>query len=101
MDHQFEKLDKSFPDNCLLIYGRNLTKFFGDTFSIPAALAASKDLNWNFAIQETLRKKHKLDDEEVDQVLENIPYRSYDDVDQKVPAMHSKALDTEMGLLPY
>ncbi|KAF9304489.1 hypothetical protein BG003_001685, partial [Podila horticola] len=83
MDHEFEQLNESFPDNCLLIYGGNFTKFFGDTFSIPAAHAASKDLNWNFATRETLRKKHKLGDEEVDQILENMPYSSFDDLVQK------------------
>ncbi|OAQ29335.1 hypothetical protein K457DRAFT_155768 [Linnemannia elongata AG-77] len=100
-DDAFQQLNRSFPDDCLLIYRGNFTKFFGDAFSISAALAASKDLNWNFATRETLKKKHKLADKEVDQILENMPYRSYDDLIQKVPAMSTKNLDKEMGFLPY
>ncbi|KAF9900519.1 hypothetical protein EC991_007210 [Linnemannia zychae] len=100
-DDAFQELTRSFPENCLLIYRGNFSEFFGATFSISAALAVSKDLNWNFATRETLKKKHKLGDEEVRQVLENMPYRSYDDLVQKVPAMKSKNLDKEMGFLPY
>ncbi|KAF9180591.1 hypothetical protein BGZ51_006095 [Haplosporangium sp. Z 767] len=100
-DHALQQLKRSFPDNCLLIYRGNFTKFFGDTFSISAALAASKDLNWNFATRETLKKKHRLGDKEVDQILENMPYRSYDDLIRKVPAVGSKKLEKEMGFLPY
>ncbi|KAF9079916.1 hypothetical protein BGX23_002984, partial [Mortierella sp. AD031] len=100
-DGAFQQLNGSFPNDCLLIYRGNFAKFFGDAFSISAALAASKDLNWNFATRETLKKKHKLGDKEVDQILENMPYRSYDDLIQKVPAMGSKNLDKEMGFLPY
>jgi hypothetical protein len=92
---------RSFPENCLLIYRGNFTKFFGDAFRISAALAVSKDLNWNFETRETLKKKHKLGDKEVDQILENMPYRSYDDLIQKVPAMSTKNLDKETGFLPY
>ncbi|KFH63568.1 hypothetical protein MVEG_10262 [Podila verticillata NRRL 6337] len=100
-DDAFRKLKRSFPDNCLLIYRGNFIKFFGDAFSISAALAVSKNLNWNFATRETLKKKHNLGDEEVNQILENMPYRSYDDLVQKVPAMSFKNLDTEVGFLPY
>ncbi|KAG0276644.1 hypothetical protein BGZ95_007257 [Linnemannia exigua] len=83
-DHAAQQLGKSFPPDCLLIYRENFTRFFGYTFSILAALAASKDLSWNFATRETL-KKRKLGDEEVDQILENMPYRSYEDLIQKNP----------------
>ncbi|KAF9126218.1 hypothetical protein BG015_004744, partial [Linnemannia schmuckeri] len=100
-DGTFQQLNGSFPNDCLLIYRGNFTKFFGDSFSISAALAASKDLNWNFATRETLKKKHKLGDKEVDQIFENMPYRSYDDLIQKVPAMGFKNLDKEMGFLTY
>ncbi|KAG0332554.1 hypothetical protein BG000_009916, partial [Podila horticola] len=99
-DVTFKQLDESFPDNCLLIYKGNFTKFFGGAFSTSAALALSEDLNWNFATRETLKKKHKLGDEEVDQILENMPYRSYDDLVRKVPVMGDKDLDKEMGFLP-
>jgi hypothetical protein len=100
-DGAFQQLKGSFPNNCLLIYRGNFTKFFSDAFNISAALAISKDLNWNFAIRETLKRKNKLGDKEVDQILENMPYRSYDDLIQKVPGMGSKNLDKEMGFLPY
>ncbi|KAG9062572.1 hypothetical protein KI688_005487 [Linnemannia hyalina] len=63
------------------------------------ALAVSKDFNWNFATLETL--KHRLGDKEADQILKNMPYRSYADLVEKVPAMGSKKLDEEMGFLPY
>ncbi|KAK5809565.1 hypothetical protein F5H01DRAFT_349601 [Linnemannia elongata] len=92
---------ESFPEDCLLIYRGNFNEFFGDAFSISAALAVSKDLNWNFATRETLKKKHWLGDEEVDRILENMPYRSYNDLIQKVPSMRSKVLEKEMGFLPY
>ncbi|KAH7028519.1 hypothetical protein BKA57DRAFT_431333 [Linnemannia elongata] len=92
---------ESFPEDCLLIYRGNFNEFFGDAFSISAALAVSKDLNWNFATRETLKKKRWLGDEEVDRILENMPYRSYDDLIQKVPSMRSKVLEKEMGFLPY
>ncbi|KAF9958453.1 hypothetical protein BGZ65_001442, partial [Modicella reniformis] len=46
---------------------------------------------------ETLTKKHRFDVKEVDQVLKNMPYRLYDDLVEKVPAMSSKELDKEMG----
>ncbi|KAF9537361.1 hypothetical protein EC957_008401 [Mortierella hygrophila] len=100
-DDTFQKLNESIPNDCLLIYRRNFTKFFGDAFSMSATLAASKDLNWNFATRETLEKKHKVGDKEVDQFVENMPYRSFDDLIHKVPSMGSKKLDKEMGFLPY
>ncbi|KAG0212656.1 hypothetical protein BGX28_005852 [Mortierella sp. GBA30] len=101
-DQAFQHLGgESFPEDCLLIYRGNFTKFFGDTFGVHAALSMTKDLNWNFATRETLKKKHGLDAEEVDEVLKNLPYRSYDDLIRKVPAMSSKGLDKEMGFLPY
>ncbi|KAG0086324.1 hypothetical protein BGZ92_008224, partial [Podila epicladia] len=100
-DEAFQQLNRSFPDNCLLIYRGNFIKFFGETFGMAAALSASKDLNWNFATRETLKKKHRLEDKEVDQILENMPYRSYDDLIQKVPAMGSKNLNKKMEFLPY
>ncbi|KAF9954138.1 hypothetical protein BGZ70_010649 [Mortierella alpina] len=81
-DHAFQQLNPSIPENCLLIYRGNFN-------------------NWNFANREALKKKHRLDDEEVEQILENMPYRSYDDLIQKVPLMRSKDLDKEMGFLPY
>lgn len=99
-DQAFQQLNTAFPDNCLLIYRGNFVKFFGPAFSISAALATSKDFNWNFATPETL-KKHRLGDEEVEQILDNLPYRSYDDLVQKVPAMRSKKVDEDMGFLPY
>ncbi|KAF9318936.1 hypothetical protein BG006_003073 [Podila minutissima] len=100
-DHALQQLNSSFPDNCLLIYRGNFTEFFGDTFGMSAALASSKDLSWNFATRETLKRKQKLGKKVVDQILKNVPYRSYDDLIQKVPAMCSKKRDTDMGFLPY
>ncbi|KAF9080762.1 hypothetical protein BGX29_005021, partial [Mortierella sp. GBA35] len=94
-------LNTSIPDNCLLIYRGNFNKFFGDTFSISAALAVSKDPGWNFATREILKKKRWLGDNEMDRILDNMPYRLYDDIIQKVPLMRSKDLDKEMGFLPY
>lgn len=100
-DHALQQLYKSFPDKCLLNYRRNFTTFFGDTFGISATVASPKDLSWNFATRETLKRKHKLGDKVVKQILKNVPYRSYDDLIRKMPAMGSKNLDTEMGFLPY
>ncbi|KAF9898834.1 hypothetical protein EC991_010262, partial [Linnemannia zychae] len=100
-DPAFKQLNTSMPDNCLLIYRGNFNKFYGDSFSISAALAVSKDLSWNFTNRETLKKKRWLNDEEVEQILVNMPYRSHDDLIQKVPSMLSKDLDKEMGFLPY
>ncbi|GJJ77498.1 hypothetical protein EMPS_09857 [Entomortierella parvispora] len=100
-DKNFQLLNSSFPPNCLLIYQGNFTKFFGQAFSVSAALALSEDLNWNFATKDTLKKKHHLDDSEVEDILANLPYRSYDDLIQKVPTMSSKATAAEMGFFPY
>ncbi|KAG0208983.1 hypothetical protein B0O80DRAFT_496941 [Mortierella sp. GBAus27b] len=91
---------QSIPEDCLLVCRRNFTEFFGDAFGLPIALSLSKDRNWNFATRESLRK-HKLGEEEVSQVLMNIPYRSHEDLIRKVPALSSKELDKEMGFLPY
>ncbi|KAG0337508.1 hypothetical protein BG000_005333 [Podila horticola] len=99
-DRALRDLKRSVPDNCLLIYRRNFTEFFGRTFSVSAALAISRDHNWNFATRETL-KKYRLKDKVVDQILDNMPYRSYDDLVQKVPALASKDLGEEMGFLLY
>ncbi|KAF9377280.1 hypothetical protein BGX21_003222 [Mortierella sp. AD011] len=100
-DNAFEEISESFPDDCLLVYQGNFNRFFGDAFSVSAALTISKDLSWNFATRETLKRRHRLDDEEVEQILENMPYRSYEDLVQKVPSMGEKELDKEMGFLPY
>ncbi|KAF9536366.1 hypothetical protein EC957_011236, partial [Mortierella hygrophila] len=100
-DSAFQQLSTSIPHDCLLIYQGNFHEFFGDTFSISAALAVSKDLNWNFATQETLKKKRWLRDEEVHRILQNMPYRSYEDLVQKVPSMRSKDHANDMGFLPY
>lgn len=102
-DRALRNLKRSFPDNCLLIYRRNFTEFFGRTFCVSAAPAISRDLNWNwnFATRETLKKKHWLEDNVVDQILDNMPYRSYDDFVQKVPALASEDLGEEMGFLPF
>jgi hypothetical protein len=100
-DKAFQQFKEYFPEDCLLIYRGNFTKFFGNEFGIHAALSMTKDINWNFATKETLKKKHGLDEEEVDQVLNNMPYRSYDELIQKVPAMSNRELDQEMGFLPY
>ncbi|KAG0014800.1 hypothetical protein BGZ81_000252 [Podila clonocystis] len=90
---------ESCPDDCLVIYQGNFADFFGEAFAIHAALAASWDQNWNFATRETLKKKHTLDDGE--QILDNMPYHSYDDLIQKVPSLASKDLDKNVGFLPY
>ncbi|KAG9062191.1 hypothetical protein KI688_006523 [Linnemannia hyalina] len=50
-DDAFQKLSESIPNDCLLIYRGNFTKFFGDAFSMSASLAASKDLNWNLRLE--------------------------------------------------
>ncbi|KAG0346461.1 hypothetical protein BG005_000735, partial [Podila minutissima] len=73
----------SCPDDLLVIYQEKSAKFFGEAFSILAILADSKDQNWNFATREMLQIKHKLDDREVEQVLDKMPYHSYDDLVQK------------------
>ncbi|KAF9963804.1 hypothetical protein BGZ73_002182, partial [Actinomortierella ambigua] len=99
-DNALQQLDKSFPNDCLLIYRKNFAEYFGDAFSLHAALAVSQDLNWNFATRDTLRK-HGLKDEEVNQFLENMPYRSYDDLVRKVPGLRTRTLDEGMGFLPY
>ncbi|KAI8348356.1 hypothetical protein B0O80DRAFT_514604 [Mortierella sp. GBAus27b] len=57
----------SYPEDCLLIHRRNFAEFFGETFSVSAALAATSDRNVNFTTREHLKKKHKLKDEVVDQ----------------------------------
>lgn len=91
----------SCPDDLLVIYQEKSAKFFGEAFSILAILADSKDQNWNFATREMLQIKHKLDDREVEQVLDKMPYRSYDDLVQKVPSLASKKIDKHVGFLPY
>jgi len=100
-DDTFKTLNESFPDNCLLIYQGNFTKFFGDSFGVSAALAVSEGLSWNFATEETLRKKCQLGKREISEVLDNMPYRSYEDLLEKVPALGNKVLDDNMGFLPY
>ncbi|KAF9535222.1 hypothetical protein EC957_001901, partial [Mortierella hygrophila] len=49
----------------------------------------------------TLKKKRWLRDEEVNEVLENMPYRSYEDLVQKVPSMRFMNHAKDMGFLPY
>ncbi|KAF9536335.1 hypothetical protein EC957_011325 [Mortierella hygrophila] len=61
-DDALQQLNMSLPDNSLFIYRRALAEFIGNAFSIPIALAVSKDFNLNVATRETLRKKHKLED---------------------------------------
>ncbi|KAF9177852.1 hypothetical protein BGZ50_008307, partial [Haplosporangium sp. Z 11] len=100
-DPALQQLDETFPEGCLLIHRGNFTRFFGDVFGIYAALSMTKDLNWNFATQESLKRKFEFDAEEADQIIKNMPYRSYDDLIRKVPAMSSKGLDKDIGFLPY
>ncbi|KAF9090364.1 hypothetical protein BGX27_002282, partial [Mortierella sp. AM989] len=100
-DDAFETLKKSFPKDCLLIYEGNFKEFFGEAFSVSAALAIPKDLNWNFVTRETLMRKHKLDDPEIEQILHNMPYRSYGDLTRKLPAITLEKIRGEMGFLPY
>ncbi|KAG0038678.1 hypothetical protein BGZ83_003027, partial [Gryganskiella cystojenkinii] len=101
-DAAFKQVNDSFPADCLLIYQDNFISFFGEALGVPLALAYTKDHNLNFATRETLKSKHKLGDLEVNQVLENMPYRSYEDLVRKVPVMGDKDLDKEMGwFLPY
>ncbi|KAI1290658.1 hypothetical protein EDD11_009120 [Mortierella claussenii] len=100
-DDAFKELYASFPVDCLLIYRDNFNSFFGEALGVPLALAVSMDHSLNFAAREALKTKHNLNDLEIDQVLENRPYRSYDDLVRKIPAMGGKGLDKEMGFLPY
>ncbi|KAK3817757.1 MAG: hypothetical protein J3Q66DRAFT_190071 [Benniella sp.] len=100
-DFKDQNLDgQSIPEDCLLVCRRNFTEFFGDAFGLPIALSLSKDRNWNFATPEALRKR-KLDEKVVSQILENIPYRSHEELIRKVPALSSEELDEGMGFLPY
>ncbi|GJJ68054.1 hypothetical protein EMPS_00400 [Entomortierella parvispora] len=99
-DTNFKALNDSFPENCLLIYQGNFTKYFGQAFGVSAALALSEDVNWNFATEDTLKKKN-LKDSEVKDILENVPYRSYDDLVRKVPALSKRNFTNEMGFSPY
>ncbi|KAF9151751.1 hypothetical protein DFQ26_001138, partial [Actinomortierella ambigua] len=101
VDPKLHNMDKtSFPEDCLLIHRGNFAEFFGEAFSVTAAFAATSDRNVNFTTRKDLQKKHKLTDAVVDQVMENKPFRSYDDLVKKVPAMRS--IDcTEMEFLPY
>jgi len=99
-DSALQNFDETFPEDCLLIHRGNFAEFFGEAFSVTAAFAATGDCNVNFMTPEHLKKKHKLDDMVVDQVMKNMPYRSYDDLVSRVPAMGSMQR-TEMEFLPY
>ncbi|KAF9967355.1 hypothetical protein BGZ73_000572 [Actinomortierella ambigua] len=90
----------SFPKDCLLIHRGNFADYFDETFSTAAIFTATSDHNVNFMSREGLQKKHKLTDAVVDQVMENMPFRSYGDLVAKVPAMASRP-QAEMGFFPY
>ncbi|CAG8637488.1 10235_t:CDS:2, partial [Paraglomus occultum] len=68
-----------FPEDCLLIYQGNFSKFF-----------------------ETLKKRLHFNDADVEKILDNMPYHSSEDLLQKLPAFNRyKGLVEEMQFLPY
>jgi hypothetical protein len=99
-DSVLQTFGETFPEDCLLIHRGNFAEFFGEAFSATADFAATSDRNVNFTTREHLKKKHKLEDAVVNQVMENMPFRSYDDLVSRVPAMDS-IQPTEMEFLPY
>ncbi|KAF9984581.1 hypothetical protein BGZ65_000110 [Modicella reniformis] len=69
---KFSGDESMIPQDCLLIHEGNFAQYFGNTFSLHAALSIAKDSNWNFLTRDFL--KDKLPQETVNKFFENMPY---------------------------